>query len=146
MRATITAYDGEETMLYCSLRIGALQIACLVAVLASLPARPASGAEMTALKIGISEPVNTVLAMWMAEEGGFYAAQGLRVEILNMSGGSRGAEALQAGRIDAMHVGLSSVVRLNRGGADLRFIASLSNVIRFTFFSGPAIKTAADLK
>jgi NitT/TauT family transport system substrate-binding protein len=113
---------------------------------ASLPADPVLGAEMTTLKVGISEPVNTVLAMWMAEEGGFYAAQGLKVDIQSMSGGSRGAEALQAGRIDAMHVGLSSVVRLNRAGADLRTIASLSNVIRFTFFSAPGVKTAADLK
>jgi ABC-type nitrate/sulfonate/bicarbonate transport system substrate-binding protein len=63
-----------------------------------------------------------------------------------MSGGSRGAQELAAGRIDVMHVGLSSVVRLNRGGGNLRFIASLSNVIRFTFFSGPAVRTAADLK
>jgi ABC-type nitrate/sulfonate/bicarbonate transport system substrate-binding protein len=38
------------------------------------------------------------------------------------------------------------VVRLNRAGADLRTIASLSNVIRFTFFSAPGVKTAADLK
>jgi ABC-type nitrate/sulfonate/bicarbonate transport system substrate-binding protein len=45
-----------------------------------------------------------------------------------------------------MHVGLSSVVRLNRAGADLRLIASLSNVIRFTFFSEPSVKTGADLK
>ena len=37
-----------------------------------------------------------------------------------MSGGSRGARSSQAGRIDAMQVGLSSVVRLNRAGADLR--------------------------
>jgi len=100
----------------------------------------------TTVKVGISEPVNTVLAMWMAEAGGFYAAEGLKVEITNMSGGSRGAQELAAGRIDVMHVGLSSVVRLNRTGADLRFIASLSNVVRFTFFSGPSVKTAADLK
>jgi ABC-type nitrate/sulfonate/bicarbonate transport system substrate-binding protein len=45
-----------------------------------------------------------------------------------------------------MHVGLSSVVKLNRAGGDLRLIGSLSNVIRFTFFSGPGVKTAADLK
>jgi ABC-type nitrate/sulfonate/bicarbonate transport system substrate-binding protein len=84
--------------------------------------------------------------MWMADAAGAYAARDLRVEIINMSGGSRGAEALAAGRIDVMHVGLSSVVRLNRGGADLRFIASLSNVIRFTFFSAPNVRSAADLK
>ncbi len=126
--------------------MAALFGACLTAIAAVLPADRALGAEMTSLKVGISEPVNTVLAMWMAEEGGFYAAQGLKVDIQSMSGGSRGAEALQAGRIDAMHVGLSSVVRLNRAGADLRTIASLSNVIRFTFFSAPGVKTAADLK
>ena len=63
-----------------------------------------------------------------------------------MSGGSRGAEELQAGRIDIMHVGLSSVIRVNQSGGDLRVIGSLSNVIRFTFFSAPGVKTAADLK
>jgi NitT/TauT family transport system substrate-binding protein len=102
-------------------------------------------AELTRFKVGISEPVNTVLALWMAQAGGFYAAQGLDVEIINMNGGSRGAQELQSGRIDAMHVGLSSVVRLNQAGGDLRTIASLSNVIRFTFFVAPGVRTAADL-
>ncbi len=109
-------------------------------------AHPVAAAELTPFKVGISEPVNTVLALWMAKDGGLYAAQGLDVEIINMNGGSRGARELQLGRIDAMHVGLSSVIRLNQDGADLRTIASLSNVIRFTFFVAPAVKTAADLK
>jgi NitT/TauT family transport system substrate-binding protein len=98
------------------------------------------------LKVGISEPVNTVLAIWMADAAGAYEADGVAVEIVNMNGGSRGAAELAAGRIDAMHVGLSSVIRLNRTGADLRIVASLANVIRFTFFAGPHIRTAADLK
>ncbi len=114
--------------------------------LAGLLSMATTAAADTTVKVGISEPVNTVLAMWMAEAGGFYAAEGLKVEIINMSGGSRGAQELAAGRIDVMHVGLSSVVRLNRTGADLRLIGSLSNVIRFTFFSAPNVKTAADLK
>ena len=63
-----------------------------------------------------------------------------------MNGGSRGAEELQAARIDVMHVGLSSVVKVNQAGGNLRVIGSLSNVIRFTFFSAPGVKTAADLK
>jgi NitT/TauT family transport system substrate-binding protein len=120
-----------------------------LAVLAVLLAgwgHPVAAAEMTRFKVGISEPVNTVLALWMAEAGGFYAAQGLAVEITSMNGGSRGAAELQSGRIDAMHVGLSSVVKLNQEGGDLRTIASLSNVIRFTFFTAPGVKTAADLR
>ena len=107
---------------------------------------PTVAAEITRFKVGISEAVNTVLALWMAEAGGFYAAQGLAVEIINMNGGSRGAAELEAGRIDAMHVGLSSVVKLNEAGGDLRTIASLSNVVRFTFFAAPGVRTPADLK
>ncbi len=103
-------------------------------------------AEPIPFKVGISEAVNTALAIWMAEEAGFYTAQGLRVEIINMQGGSRGAQELQAGRIDAMHVGLSSVLRINQAGGDLRTVASLSNEIRFTFFVKPGVRSAADLK
>jgi NitT/TauT family transport system substrate-binding protein len=106
----------------------------------------AAAQELTMFKAGISDPVNTVLAWYVARDAGFYAAHGLQVEIVNMNGGSRGAAELQAGRLDAMHVGLSSVIKVNRGGGDLRAIASLSNVIRFTFFSAPGVKTAADLK
>jgi ABC-type nitrate/sulfonate/bicarbonate transport system substrate-binding protein len=97
-------------------------------------------------RAGISDPVNTVLAWYVARDAGFYLAQGLEVEIVNMNGGSRGAAELQAGRLDAMHVGLSSVIRVNRSGGDIRTIGSLSNVIRFTFFSAPGVRTAADLK
>src|SRR5437879_6218315 len=112
----------------------------LVVVLAVLLAgwRPAAAQEPIAFKAGISDPVNTVLAWYMARDAGFYAAQGLKVDIVNMNGGSRGAGELQAGRLDVMHVGLSSVIRVNRGGGDIRSIGSLSNVIRFTFFAAPA--------
>ncbi len=118
----------------------------LAVVILLLSLLRSASAEPIVLKVGISEPVNTVLAIWMADAAGFYEAAGIKLEIINMNGGSRGAEELAAGRIHAMHVGLSSVIRLNRTGGDLRIVASLANVIRFTFFSGPDVKTAADLK
>ena len=118
----------------------------LALLLMTLRPWPMAAAELTPFKVGISEAVNTALAIWAAEAGGFYTAQGLEVEIINMQGGSRGAQELQAGRIDAMHVGLSSVLSLNRAGADLRVVASVSNEIRFTFFVNPGVKSAADLK
>ncbi len=108
-------------------------------LLAALRVDPVPAAEPSTLKVGISEAVNTVLAIWMADAAGLYEAEGLKVEIINMNGGSRGAAELAAGRIDAMHVGLSSVVRLNKSGGDLRVVASLANVIRFTFFSAPGV-------
>jgi NitT/TauT family transport system substrate-binding protein len=116
-----------------------------LALVLLLPWR-AVAAEATHMKVGISEAVNTVLAIWMAEAAGLYKANGIEVEIINMNGGSRGAAELAAGRIDAMHVGLSSVIRLNKTGGDLRVIAALANVIRFAFIAAPGVRTAADLK
>jgi NitT/TauT family transport system substrate-binding protein len=107
---------------------------------------PTSAQPLTPFKVGVSDAVNTVLPVWMAEAGGFYAANGLKVEVINMGGGSRGAQELEAGRIDLMRVGLSSVVQANRSGGDLRLIASMSNVIRFVVVTAPGVKTAADLK
>jgi NitT/TauT family transport system substrate-binding protein len=118
----------------------------LTALAMTMPAGSASAAEQAELRVGISELVNTVLAFWMAQDAGLFREQGLKVDLINMNGGSRGAQELQAGRIDIMHVGLSSVVRINRSGGDLRLVASLSNVIRFTLFAAPGVRTAADLR
>jgi NitT/TauT family transport system substrate-binding protein len=123
-----------------------LSLSALFAAPRPAAAQPSAVAPPIPLKAGISDPVNTVLAWYMARAAGLYAAQGLNVDIINMSGGSKGAAELQAGRIDVMHVGLSSVIRVNQSGGDLRVIGSLSNTIRFTFFSAPGVKTAADLK
>ncbi len=98
------------------------------------------------VRVGTSGTANTVLALWMADAAGLYAKHNLKVTMSNMGGGSKGAAAVRAGKLDIMHVGLSSVVQLNRKGADLRTIASLANMIRFAFFSLPSVKTAADLK
>jgi ABC-type nitrate/sulfonate/bicarbonate transport system substrate-binding protein len=131
-----------------SIIAGAFAVLCALAAAEPATAQQKMGPPPQPLQIkaGISDPVNTVLAWYVARAAGLYGAQGLDVEILNMNGGSRGAEELQAARIDIMHVGLSSVVRVNRAGGNLRVIGSLSNVIRFTFFSAPGVKTAADLK
>ena len=117
------------------------------ALLSALTA-PVSAQEskLTPFKVGMSDAVNTVLPLWMAQAGGFFAAQGLKVELINTNGGSRGAAELQAGRLDLMRVGLSSVVQANRAGGDLRLIASMSNVIRFVVVTAPGVKTAADFK
>src|SRR5579872_1450826 len=106
---------------------------CVSFIVLAAIAAPAADAEPIEIRAGIADPVNTVLAWWTAQDAGFYAAQNLKVQFLNMNGGSRGAQALQLGALDVMHVGLSSVVNLNHAGSDLRLIGSLSNVIRFTF-------------
>src|SRR5688572_15769064 len=105
---------------------------------------PAAAQQPIPFRVGITDAVNTVLPVWMAQEGGFYAANGLKVEIINMGGGTRGAKELQAGNIDLMRVGMSSVVQANTTGGDLRLIGSMSNVIRFVIATAPGVKSPTD--
>ena len=104
------------------------------------------GAELTEFEVGISAETMTVFPLWMAESGGLYEKQGLKVQVANMAGGTRGLQVLLSGKVQAMHVGLGPVIQANRQGADLRLIASSSNTIPFTIFSAPDVKTGADLK
>jgi ABC-type nitrate/sulfonate/bicarbonate transport system substrate-binding protein len=107
--------------------------------------QPPSAAPVV-FKAGIADPSNTVLALYVAKAAGLDAAHGLKLDILDMNGGSRGAEELQAGRIDTMQVGLSAVVKVNQSGGDLRLVASLSNDMRFALFGARGVTGAAELK
>jgi NitT/TauT family transport system substrate-binding protein len=106
----------------------------------------AQESKLTPFVVGQSAPSNTFLAIWMAEAAGLYQAQGLKMTVVPMTGGSGIGPALTSGSIQIMHIGMSSVVRANAAGHRLRTVASLSNVIRFTLFTGAKIKTPADLK
>lgn len=119
----------------------AASLACL-----SMTGIPANAADLTTFKVGEASPANTFLAIWMAEAAGLYEAQGLKLEIVHMVGGSQSGPDLSSGRINLMHIGMSSVVRANLRGGSLRGIGSLSNVIRATMFAAPQIKTDAELK
>src|SRR5215203_584611 len=100
-----------------------------LALTASAPA--AVAADLKPFKIGISAPVVTIFPVWMAEAGGFYEKEGLKVEVVNMEGGTRGLQVLLSGEIQGMHVGLAPAVLANKQGADLRIITSTCNTIPF---------------
>ena len=132
---------GDLCRKHCRIGLAALAATTLV----GLP-EVASAQEPQLVRIGIPSPLNTILAFWMADEAGFYKAQGIRVEFKSTEGGSRGAAMIQSGEIQVMQVGMSSVLEINRTGGDIRTIGSLSNVNRFILFGAPGVKNAADLK
>ena len=117
-----------------------------ISVLALPFSRVALGAELMPFKVGLSALANTCLAIWMADDAGFYRAQGLDFSLQKMAGGAQSGPELQAGHIQAMHIGSSSVVRANAAGYDLRTVASLRNVLSFTLFAKAGVNNAAELK
>jgi NitT/TauT family transport system substrate-binding protein len=121
--------------------------ALLIAIATALAAAmPSQAQTLTPFRFGISAPVVTIFPVWMAEAGGFYAKEGLKVDVVSMEGGSRGVQVLLSGEIQGMHVGVGPVIQANRAGADIRAITSTANTIPITIFTKPEIKSAADLK
>src|SRR5438034_4804624 len=106
---------------------------------------PAEATDGIPFRIGISAPVVTILPVWMGEVGGFYEKEGLKVEVINMEGGTRGLQVLLSGEIQGMHVGLAPALLANVQGADLRLVTSTCNTIPITMFTKPG-GTTADLK
>ena len=97
-------------------------------------------------KVGEASPANTFFAIWMAEAAGLYEQNGLDFEIIKMVGGSETGPALSSGKIQLMHIGMSSVVRANSAGFNVTTIGSLSNVIRSTLFAAPGIIGAEEIR
>ena len=120
--------------------------AAATALCLSMASPRVDAAELTTFRVGEAAPANTFLAIWMARDAGLYEAQGLKLEIVHMVGGRESGPALKSGRVQLIHVGLSSVIRANLAGGELRNIGSLSNVLRSTMFAAPRVKTNADLK
>jgi NitT/TauT family transport system substrate-binding protein len=115
-----------------------LRLALMLAAL-SIPAREIRAAELNSFKIGISAPVVTIFPVWMAQATGLYEKEGIKAEVINMEGGTRGLQVLLSGEIDAMHVGMAPVVLANKQGADLRLVTSTCNTIPITMFSKTAL-------
>lgn len=109
-------------------------------------AASAGAAPATPFRVGIAAPTVNMLPLWMGQEAGLFKARGLAVEIVNTDGGSRGLAEVGAGRLEAMTVGLSSVIDANGKNGDYRLIASGANTMSFRFFGAKGVAGAASLK
>lgn len=137
--------SGRRTLLGAAAAAGGLSLVSSIGLGLSTPAF-AQDKGLTPFKVGLSALANTCLAIWMAQDAGFYKAQGLDISLQKMAGGAQSGPELKSGNIQIMHIGSSSVVRANAAGYNLRTVASLRNTLSFTLFSKAGIKTPADLK
>src|SRR5262249_30504908 len=133
IRGTITGAKLRED----AMRLGRFGIAAgsLFGFALGAAATSARAADPTPFKIGISAPVVTIFPVWMGEAGSFYEKEGLKVDVINMEGGTRGLQVLLSGEIQGMHVGLAPAVLANKQGADLRLVTSTCNTIPITMFT-----------
>jgi len=108
---------------------------------ASGPAAASGSAagNVTEFNYGISAIAGGALPTWIAQKHGFDTKNGLKLNVINAEGGSRGLQILLGGQLQAMEVGLAPVVISNSNGANFRLITSTENFIPFIFFGAKGI-------
>lgn len=71
----------------------------------------------------VTTPIEDAAGVYYAEAGGFFAQQGLHVQITSMNNGEAAGAALQGGSADISIGNLFSVAIAHRKGIDLRYLA-----------------------
>lgn len=83
---------------------------------------------------------------WIAKEAGYFAAEGLEVELVRVGGSTRIVAALLGGTAPLIHAGASAAIAATAAGSDVILIAAVSNVSSFHVMARPEIKQPSDLK
>ncbi len=77
--------------------------------------------------------------LWAAYEGGYFAREGLEVEIGSFPSGTEGVSALIAGEVDFLQGAGSTTISAALGGADLVVLATTAPVMILSVVSRPEI-------
>jgi len=83
---------------------------------------------------------------WVTYEAGLLKKQGLRGEIIMVSGGALNLQALIAGEVDFVNAAGPALINAVLKGADLTIIASAFNFLPYGFVVGKDIRSSSDLK
>lgn len=146
-------FDQREPM---KIRIKAVSALLLAASLVlglagcgnDTPAAPTSGAaEKVTVKVGYQAAADYGL-FYIGQEKGWFAEEGVELDLLVFTAGDAQIEALANGSTDLSLQGAQpALIATQRGVADLRMIGPIADSASlFSVISDPSIKTVEDLK
>ncbi|HEY3305992.1 MAG TPA: ABC transporter substrate-binding protein [Candidatus Binatia bacterium] len=87
-----------------------------------------------------------VAPLWVAQEHGFFAKNGVAANTIFIRQAPVLVAALSVGDVQIGYTGGTSVMAAVAGGADLKMIASLINRLGYDLVAAPSIKSAKDLR
>lgn len=128
-----------------NLRIS-ISVFCAAHVLALTASFVAAQAPMERLRVAYTVISPTQLNVWTAKEAGFYAKQGLDVELVLLVGAPLAVTAMLAGETPIIHTGASAVIASNLTGSGAVLVAGSVNRFPYVLFVTEQIKRVEDLK
>jgi NitT/TauT family transport system substrate-binding protein len=88
----------------------------------------------------------TFAATWIAKEAGYFAAEGLDIELIRVGGSTRIVAAMLGGSAPIIHAGATASMAASAAGSDSVIIGCMSNVSPFHLMARPEIKQPSDLR
>jgi NitT/TauT family transport system substrate-binding protein len=104
------------------------------------------GQSRTKVMIGYASMSSVVTTLWVAQERGFFAKNGIDVQTIFIPGSPTLVASLNTGDLQFGYTGGTATLGAAVGGLDIKILAAFSNYIQTDLVVRPEIKTAADLK
>ena len=109
---------------------------------------PTSSYSQTRTKMvfGYASMSSVVTTLWVAQEKGFFAKNGIDVQTVFIPGSPTLIASINTGDVQMAYTGGTATLGAAVGGLDMKIIAAFSNFVQTDLVVRPEIKTAADLK
>ena len=117
----------------------ALLILLFIAVNSHAQSRPK-------IVVGYASMSSVVTTLWVAQEKGFFAKNGLDVQSVFIPGSPTLIASINTGDVQMAYTGGTATLGAAVGGLDMKIIAAFANFIQTDLVARPEIKTAADMK
>ena len=98
------------------------------------------------IRIGYSSLSGAYIGIWVAQDGGYFAKEGLENQLILIPSGTQLAQVTVAGEIDIGSLNGSSAMAAAMQGTDLKIIGNAGNKMIFSLYVRPEIKTVEGLK
>ncbi len=119
--------------------------ALLAAVAGWFAAAPASAEDMPTVRYGIYDPGLDSGFLLMAQEKGYWEAQGVKVEIVTFKSASQAFPAFIAGEVDVIQANPSEAILASSKGADIKFIGSTMPGLNYALYAKPHFSSLKEL-
>lgn len=125
-----------------NLRLCAIFVALFLILLQGLSQR----SDAKSYLAYISDSPTSTAAYWVAKDSGILAKYGLDLELIFISGSTRGIQSLIAGDVSFVGAIGTAVINGRLAGGDIAIVSSLTNTLPYYIMGNPAIKSPENLK
>lgn len=107
---------------------------------------PVQSSAQTKLIVGLSTLNSRVSPLWIAQERGFFAKNGLDVILVLTRLSQPAVAALLAGELQIVYGGSNTALGAAANGAELKILAMMSNRLTYDLIARPGINKVEDLR